>query len=122
MTASLQDRTHWLRTPEDVDAFLNDHPEGLIFKASYCHKSDVAWERIRPQLEERQDLHLGKMQVVENRAASNRVEAVTGVRHESPQLLLMRGGQVVFHCDNWSITASALRAALEKELAPSAAL
>jgi hypothetical protein len=36
----------------------------------------------------------------------------TGVRHESPQFLLLREGQVVFTCDNWRILPEPIAEAL----------
>lgn len=116
----LEERARRLTTPEEVDAFLGAHPTCIVFKASHCHKSDVVFERIRPALETREALPLAMVQVVECRAASNRVEALSGVRHESPQLLLFREGEVVFDRDNWEITESALRGALEELAAPAA--
>jgi bacillithiol system protein YtxJ len=51
--------------------------------------------------------------VVEARMASNRVAEITGIQHESPQLLLFKDGKAVFDRDNWDITAESLAEALE---------
>jgi len=36
------------------------------------------------------------------------VAALTGIEHESPQIILFRDGKHVFDRDNWDITAEAL--------------
>ena len=38
----------------------------------------------------------------------------TGVRHESPQVILLRGGQAAWSASHFSITAEAVEEALEK--------
>jgi bacillithiol system protein YtxJ len=50
--------------------------------------------------------------VVENRKLSNAVANRFGIRHESPQALLIKDGLVVWHASHWSITSEALGAAL----------
>jgi len=41
----------------------------------------------------------------------------TGVRHESPQVLLIRDGLAVWHGSHWEITEQALDQAAEDHLA-----
>lgn len=104
----LKERITFLTTPEQVDQFLAAHKTAAIFKAGVCHKTPTAFEHVQAQFEDREDLSLGIIRVVEARGASNHVEKLTGVRHESPQLLLFKEGKPVFDCDNWDITAEAV--------------
>ena len=108
----LKERISFLTTPEQVDQFLAAHKTAAIFKAGICHKTPSAFEHIQAQFEDREDLPLGVIRVVEARAASNHVEKLTGVRHESPQLLLFKDGKPVFDRDNWDITEEAVAVAL----------
>ena len=110
---ALKDRIAFLTTPEQVDRFLAANKTAAIFKAGTCHKTPSAFEHVQAQFEDRDDLPLGIIRVVEARAASNHVEKITGVRHESPQLLLFKDGKPVFDRDNWDITAEAVAAALQ---------
>jgi hypothetical protein len=48
------------------------------------------------------------VRVVEARPASNLLAEMTGIRHESPQVILFKDGQVVFDADNWDITPEVL--------------
>jgi thioredoxin 1 len=54
------------------------------------------------------DLPMGMVDVIDGRSISQAVEARTGIRHESPQALLLKGGQVVWHENHWRITAARL--------------
>ena len=109
----LKDRIAILTTAEQVDQFLAANTTAAIFKAGTCHKTQSAFEHVQAQFEDREDLPLGIIRVVEARAASNHVEKISGVRHESPQLLLFKDGKPVFDRDNWDITAEAVAEALQ---------
>jgi bacillithiol system protein YtxJ len=115
---ALKDRMRFLRTPQDVDDFLAQNPQAVVFKAGTCHKTQETFSEVQPLLEERPDLPLGVVRVVEARPASNRVAEVAGLRHESPQLILFKDGRAVFDRDNWNITGEAVAAALGERLAP----
>lgn len=115
---SLMDRARVLKTPEEVDGFLREHPDSALFKLGTCHVTDKAFVHVRACLEPREDVPLALLHVVKARPASNHVAALTGVRHESPQLFFFRAGQPVFDRNNWGITAEAIGEALRTHFAP----
>jgi thioredoxin 1 len=47
-----------------------------------------------------------------HREVSNAVAARLGVRHETPQALIVRGGRVVWSASHFRVTAKAVDAAL----------
>lgn len=49
------------------------------------------------------------------REVSREVEARTGVRHESPQAILLRDGRAVWSASHWHVTAEAVGEAMAKE-------
>lgn len=106
----LRDRIVNLDTPETVETFLRDHPTSVVFKAGTCHKTMQGFGFLQEKLEPRDDLMVGIIRVVEWRAASNLVAEATGIRHESPQVILFKDGEAVYDLDNWSITPDALDA------------
>lgn len=110
----LRDRIVNLTSPEDVDAFLSDHPTSLVFKAGTCHKTMQGFGFVQEQLEPREDLMAGIIRVVESREASNLVTEKTGIQHESPQVILFREGDAVFDVDNWNITPEALTSGFQQ--------
>jgi bacillithiol system protein YtxJ len=111
---SLKDRVQLLTTPDEVDRFLRAHPAAAIFKVGSCHKNQETFSHVEKNLDDRTDLGLGIIRVLECRPASNHVAALTGIVHESPQLILFRDGKAVFDRDNWDITDEAVREGLAR--------
>lgn len=114
---ALKDRIQILTTPEQVDDFLRKNPTSALFKAGTCHKTPETFRHVESQLGPREDLQVGLIRVVEARPASNHVERLTGIRHESPQIILFKDGKPVFDRDNWDIEAEALEEALQENFA-----
>jgi bacillithiol system protein YtxJ len=114
---ALKDRLQNLTTPQAVDEFLRGNPAAAIFKAGTCHKTDEVFRQVYGLLDAREDVPVGFIRVVEARPASNHVAELTGITHESPQLILFRDGKAVFDRDNWDITADSLEEALRQHFA-----
>lgn len=81
---ALKDRMQLLTTPAQVDEFLKKNPSSALFKAGTCHKTPETFRAVEEQLGPREDLPIGIVRVVEARPASNHIETLTGIRHESP--------------------------------------
>lgn len=109
----LKDRISFLTSPAEVDAFLKENPTTAIFKAGLCHKTPETFVHVQAHLDPREDLKLGIIKVVESRPASNHLAALTGIEHESPQIILFKDGRNVFDRDNWDITAEAMAEGLK---------
>jgi bacillithiol system protein YtxJ len=103
-----------LTAPEQAEAFLAEHPDCVLFKAGGCRRTDDALEILRPLFDPRPDVPVAIIRVIDARAASRRVAELTGVRHESPQVLLVRARKVVLALDNWRIDPEALSRAMEE--------
>jgi bacillithiol system protein YtxJ len=108
-----------LETMADLDAALAGSTERpiLIFKHSItCGSSEVAREEVEEVSEEIEnegwpvDLFVVRVQAA--RVVSNEIEARLRVRHESPQVLLISHGQVVWRASHFRVTATAMAAAL----------
>ena len=85
----------------------------LIFKHStQCPISTQAYEEFTDFVEGIDNLVCGSVLVIENRRLSNAIATRFGVRHESPQALLIKDGRVVWHASHWSITSDSLNEAL----------
>lgn len=91
-----------------------------IFKHSLvCPVSSRAWEEFRGFAADRQEsggdsgAAWAVIEIQNARPVSAAVAERTGVRHESPQALLLRGGEVAWHESHWNITARSLAAAGE---------
>jgi bacillithiol system protein YtxJ len=114
----LERRAQVLRSPEEVEAFLAAHPNAAVFKAGSCHRTDRALDTLAPVLGPRGDLAVGLIRVAESRAASQRLADLTGIKHQSPQILLLRDGMTVFARDNWDISGESVEEALKTHFGP----
>ncbi|MGA8163673.1 MAG: monothiol bacilliredoxin BrxC family protein [Waddliaceae bacterium] len=108
----LKERLQELISVEDVDFFLKTYPIGAFFKAGGCHKTMQGFGCVEQELNRWEHLHMGYIRVIENREASNYIETLTGVVHQSPQFILMIDGKAVYDVDNWDITPEAIETAL----------
>jgi bacillithiol system protein YtxJ len=115
---ALKDRIQFLTSPPEVDGFLRANKNAALFKAGTCHKTNETFQQVESVLGPREDLPLGVVRVVESRAASNHIAELTGITHESPQLILFKDGTPVFDRDNWDITGEDIEEALRAHFAP----
>ncbi|MGP0585890.1 bacillithiol system redox-active protein YtxJ [Paenibacillus timonensis] len=84
----------------------------LLFKHSTrcpisagAHKEAEAYLNGTP----REDVTYGLIYVIENRDVSNEAAERLGVKHESPQAILIKEGQAVWHTSHSKITKAALQ-------------
>ncbi|ALS27430.1 general stress protein [Paenibacillus sp. 32O-W] len=83
----------------------------LVFKHSTrCPISAGAYEEWGKWLEDSADLGIGHVlvRVIEERPVSNAIEEATGVKHASPQVILVKDGKAVWNTSHWNITYSSL--------------
>lgn len=99
----------------NATALLARHPLHLIYKHSpYCSLSFVAEEQVRRFAGEDNTIPVTMIDVIRQRAMSDAIEDATGIRHESPQVLLVRDGSVAWHASHRRVTAIALEAATKE--------
>jgi bacillithiol system protein YtxJ len=113
-----------LRHLNDLDRLLDDSTRRpvLLFKHSYaCGTSAEALDQLLEHLEMAR--HPGAdyavVTVQTHRDVSNAVSARLGVRHETPQALLIREGRVVWSASHFRVTADAVSKAFDKYLGSS---
>lgn len=84
----------------------------LLFKHSHrCSVSVRAFSEYEAFLADH-DMPSGWIDVVESREVSAQVTQTTGIQHKSPQALLIRDGEVIWHASHFDITNTALAAAV----------
>jgi bacillithiol system protein YtxJ len=108
----LEGRSTTLGTPEEVDAYLREHGDCLIFKAGACGRTDDALAEVKDALDGYPHLPVALIDVIAARPASRHLAHRAQVEHASPQVILFRCGEVAYAQDNYRITAKALRSAL----------
>jgi bacillithiol system protein YtxJ len=90
----------------------------LLFKHSYtCGVSAEALDELITHLnEDNPDVRYAMVTVQTHRDISNAVSAKFGVRHETPQALLVRDRQVVWSASHFRVNAEELSKALRTKL------
>ncbi len=83
----------------------------VIFKHSTtCPISAAAYQEMT-----RFDGEVALVEVQGARELSREIEKKTGIVHESPQVIVLRDGKVVWSASHWKVKASALAEAVREE-------
>jgi bacillithiol system protein YtxJ len=91
---------------EEIKKLSKDKPV-LIFKHSTrCSISSMAWDRMRRNWKESDFEKITPyfLDLISFREVSNEVASKFGVRHESPQVLLIKDAEVVYHNSHMGIS------------------
>src|SRR3954465_6988130 len=81
----------------------------LLFKHSYtCGISAEALDELVSHLDSPGDAHYAMVTVQTHRELSNAVSAKLGVRHETPQAILVRDGRVAWTASHFRVNATEL--------------
>ena len=106
-----------LTSPDQVDTLLEESESRpvLLFKHSVsCGTSAYALDELREVLDRPQadDVRYVVVVVQSDRETSNAVASRLGVRHETPQALILRGGRVVWNASHHRLTADTIARAV----------
>jgi len=108
---------HSLESIEATDRWLaHDGPAWLMKHSSRCPFSTWALGEVTAYLSSHPDQPAALVVVQEHRDVSDHIAAKTGVKHETPQMLLIRGGRVVWHASHGRIVFDALEEIFSNEI------
>jgi len=80
----------------------------VVFKHSNtCGISSAAYR----EMEKLDDVNL--LEIQSARELSNEVESITGVEHESPQVIVLKNGKAVWNASHYGVKAVAVAEAVE---------
>lgn len=111
----LPDKWKLPESEKNVEQLLKpDSGTQVIYKHSYscavCIFSKLKVEEVMEKLSGKADFHF--VDVVNNREVSEKIAADTGVRHESPQILILKNGRVYWHASHSAIDKDKLEEAI----------
>jgi bacillithiol system protein YtxJ len=100
---------------DEAIANSSDRPV-LLFKHSLtCPISMRAYNELISYLKEADpEVSYNLITIQKARPISNEIALRLGVRHESPQAILVRNGREIWNASHFAITSSTLRQAIEK--------
>jgi bacillithiol system protein YtxJ len=108
-----------LRAVDELDRALDEsHTRPvLLFKHSYsCGVSAEALDELRAHIEEQPEVSAAQYAMVTvqtHREVSNTITQRLGVRHETPQAILVRDGRAVWTASHFRVNAAEIRKAFE---------
>ncbi|AOZ91562.1 bacillithiol system redox-active protein YtxJ [Paenibacillus crassostreae] len=107
-----------LTTLEQLNTVLEasqNKPQLLFKHSTRCSISKSAYKQVMSYLEEtpNESIDYGMIYVIEDRPISRELADLVGVKHESPQVILLKDKQPVWHISHSKITSHALQHELE---------
>jgi monothiol bacilliredoxin len=98
---------HAIVTDADLELLLAA-PLAVLYKHSpICPTSDAAYEEILA-FRRRRAVPIYMVDVIEHRPLSRALAERIGVRHASPQVIILRDGVVAWHSSHYAIQADAM--------------
>ena len=105
-----------ISTMEELNAFLSLEGTKLLFKHSTtCPISARAHDQFKQYLQENDDqVHAALVKVIEDRPISNHIAEKFNIKHESPQIFLLKGEQVIWHTSHYQIRKDSIEEEVNK--------
>lgn len=111
LTTSNTNLDYWnvLTDKDQVEKVLESSHQKtqLVYKHSHtcgiCHAAKEQIESVFTEIEKQADMSF--VNVKKSQPVSNALAEQLGVRHESPQVLIINQGKCVWHKSHWSIKA-----------------
>ena len=110
-----------LKSSEELQALIEKSHEtpAVIYKHSTrCGTSSFVKQRLESDWDfDREDLHIYCLDLVAHRDVSDDVSRTFGVRHESPQILIIENGRSIFDASHGGVSVKEIKKALNGRLA-----
>ncbi len=98
-----------LTSPEQLDEVFR-LPLVILFKHSgRCPVSRVARSEVERFVQEMPEIPVYWVDVIHNSAVSREIAERAGIRHESPQSIVLKEGRAIWHASHYEVTKAALR-------------
>ena len=105
---------HYVESAEDIEQALAA-PVALLYKhCETCPVSAMAQREIDRLDDHNPDLDIWVVDVHAQRALSREIAERFTIRHESPQAILVRDGEAVWHSSHYGVTARAIEGELRE--------
>ncbi len=105
---------HILRSKQEVSKIIEDSKTTPVFLLKHsltCPVSSAAHSSFGDFSKNNPGIPCYVVHIQENRDISNHIAEVTGIRHASPQAILLSGGTAVWNESHYGITGDSLKQA-----------
>jgi bacillithiol system protein YtxJ len=100
---------------EQLQEYLKEDAVLLFKHSSTCPVSSAAYDEFIKFTESNKGFPSVYLIVQQDRELSNTIEETYHIKHETPQAILFKNGNVAWHDSHWNITQSAIIKALSEE-------
>ncbi|MDX1564104.1 MAG: bacillithiol system redox-active protein YtxJ [Phycisphaeraceae bacterium] len=110
---------HEIQSLEEADAWMERSTPVWLFKYSNaCGFSETQWRVFEQFGRSGRQYEAARVVVQKHRDVSDHIARRLGVRHETPQVLLVRGGRCLWNGSHSQITEAALKDAEQQASEP----
>lgn len=96
---------------DELIARSNKEPVALFKHSTTCPVSASAFREMEDITGE-----IALIDVQSARNVSNEIKELTGIAHESPQVIILRNGNAVWHASHWKVTSHAVQQAMRENV------
>ncbi len=111
MGNNVENKFSKLANREALQAIISnsyDHPIVIFKHSTSCSLSSVAYQELQ-----KLNVEVSFIEVQTSRDVSQELAKITGIRHESPQVIIFRNGNAVWDASHFGVKASAVLEALQ---------
>jgi len=101
-----------LKTDDEWERILAEGHVVVYKHSPICALSLRALPHIRRFEEQRPDVPVYKVNVIRRRQLADRIAEDLGVRHESPQVIVLNGGEPSWNASHFDVTTEGLLSAM----------
>jgi len=101
-----------LTTEEQFLKILEEDQAAIFKHSTRCSISSMAQSRLERDFDVESDINFYYLDLLQFRNISNLIEQTLNVRHQSPQLIVLKKGRVVYHASHSSISAESILSAV----------
>ena len=98
-----------LSTPAEADALIDgDRPAWIYKESDACPISKNAMNGLKGYMLDHPDEPVGHIVVQDQRDVSEHVTQRLGVKHQTPQIILVQGGKALWNASHFKVTSHAM--------------
>jgi bacillithiol system protein YtxJ len=103
-----------IQTNHEFDELYNSSEQTWVFKYSPICPISTSVQHEFTEWAQKNGVAVALVHVIRNRELARYIADITGIRHESPQLLVVGQGKVWWQGSHYAINSSSLLEALER--------
>ena len=97
----------------ELETLSKEKPVVIFKHSTRCSVSFMAQSSLKSSFDQvANEIHFRYLDLIRHRNISNEIASRFGVHHESPQLIILKGGKVIGHTSHSGVSTSFIRSKL----------